>query len=222
MDSKGEPSEFTRRCTRRSDRCFARTSSGTRTTDAARRSETEREDPHTKFIYLITGLPGHPLHPPLTDATIGVYTGATAFALLSVLGVAEQNTAVAWWLALVVGLVLTVFTAVTGLVDWLGMESGSPMRRTATLHLVTMVVASIVFLFATLLGRDDYLAMEVTGGSLALTLIAFGLLTLGGWLGGTIVFVHGMRVLDRPHEPTGRAISPLPSKEEELADPGTR
>ena len=28
-----------------------------------------------------------------------------------------------------------------------------------------------------------------------LTVIGFALLTLGGWLGGAIVFVHGMRVL---------------------------
>jgi hypothetical protein len=30
-----------------------------------------------KLSYLIRGLPGHPLHPPLTDATIGAYTAAT-------------------------------------------------------------------------------------------------------------------------------------------------
>jgi hypothetical protein len=29
-----------------------------------------------KLGYLVKGLPGHPLHPPLTDATIGIYTGA--------------------------------------------------------------------------------------------------------------------------------------------------
>ena len=32
------------------------------------------------------GLPGHPLHPPLTGATIGAYTFATAMAVLSRLG----------------------------------------------------------------------------------------------------------------------------------------
>jgi len=31
-----------------------------------------------KLSYLLKGLPGHPLHPPLTDATIGAYTAATA------------------------------------------------------------------------------------------------------------------------------------------------
>jgi hypothetical protein len=30
-----------------------------------------------KLSYVVKGFPGHPLHPPLTDATIGVYTGAT-------------------------------------------------------------------------------------------------------------------------------------------------
>jgi hypothetical protein len=33
-----------------------------------------------KLSYLVNGLPGHPLHPPLTDATIGICSGATIFA----------------------------------------------------------------------------------------------------------------------------------------------
>ena len=31
-----------------------------------------------KLSYLWRGLPGHPLHPPLTDATIGIYTASSA------------------------------------------------------------------------------------------------------------------------------------------------
>ena len=56
--------------------------------------------------WLLKGFPGHPLHPPLTDATIGAYTFATAMAVLSRLGVSEDNTATAWWLALIAGLVV--------------------------------------------------------------------------------------------------------------------
>jgi hypothetical protein len=40
------------------------------------------------------------------------------------------------------------------------------------------------------------------------TLIEFGLLTVGGWLGGTIVYVYGMSVLSRVEEPSKRAITP--------------
>jgi uncharacterized membrane protein len=167
---------------------------------------------------LVRGLPGHPLHPPLTDATIGLYTGATVFGVLSVLGVSEANTATAWWLALVAGLVVTGPTALTGLVDWLGITRGTPLWRTATAHLAAMVTATVFFLLAAIFGHGGYVDNEVTGGSLVLTLVGFGLLTLGGWLGGSIVFVHGMRVLNLVDEPTKRAVAPVPHPEKEAAD----
>jgi hypothetical protein len=44
--------------------------------------------------------------------------------------------------------------------------------------------------------------------ALVLVLTGFVTLTLGGWLGGSIVFVHGMRVLSLPEEPALRAVSP--------------
>ena len=170
-----------------------------------------------KLSYLIKGLPGHPLHPPLTDATIGIYTGATVFSLLSVIGVSERNMAAAWWLALVAGLVVTVPTALSGLAEWLSIEWGSPLWRTATTHLLSMVTATVLFLLAAIFGHSGYVDHSVTGAALVLTLVAFGTLTLGGWLGGTIVFVHGMRVLNLVHEPAGRAASPMPVPEKEAA-----
>jgi uncharacterized membrane protein len=170
-----------------------------------------------KLSYLLKGLPGHPLHPPLTDATIGTYTVATAFGVLSVLGVSEHNTATGWWLALVVGLVVTGLTAVTGLIDWLGITWGSPLWRTATVHMFAMLTATVFFLLAAIFGHGGYVDGEVTTGSLILTLVGFGMLTLGGWLGGTIVFVHGMRVLNLVDEPATRAAVPVPTPEKEAA-----
>lgn len=167
---------------------------------------------------LLRGLAGHPLHPPLTDATVGAYTFATLIAVLSKLGVSEHNTTTAWWLALVVGLVLTVPTAITGFADWLTISGGTPLWRTATLHLSAMLAATVVFAIAVGVGHSDYVNGSVGGGSLVLTLVAFGLLTLGGWLGGAIVFTHGMRVLKLVDEPTARAVSPLPLPEKEEAE----
>jgi uncharacterized membrane protein len=167
-----------------------------------------------KLSYLVKGFPGHPLHPPLTDVTIGLYTGATAFAVLSALGLSEANLATAWWLALVGGLIVTVPTALTGLLDWLDISRGTPLWRTATLHLSSMVTATVFFLIAAIVGHGDYVDGAVGGASLVLTLIGWGLLTLGGWLGGAIVFTHGMRVLNLVEEPTRRAVTPgHPEKE---------
>jgi uncharacterized membrane protein len=167
---------------------------------------------------LFRGLPGHPLHPPLTDATIGAYTFATVMAVLSRLGVSEHNTATGWWLALITGLAITIPTAITGFVDWLSIEGGTPLWRTATFHLSAMLAATVVFAIAAGAGHADYVDGTVGGGPLVLTLVAFALLTLGGWLGGAIVFTHGMRVLKLVDEPTSRAISPLPKPEKEEAE----
>jgi uncharacterized membrane protein len=173
-------------------------------------------------VNLLRGLPGHPLHPPLTDATIGIYTGATAFALLSAFGVSERNFATAWWLALVVGLCVTVPTALTGLVEWLHITRGTELWKTATLHLTAMVTATVFFLLAAIVGHGGYVDGEVGGGGLVLTLVGFGMLVLGGWLGGAIVFVHGMRVLKLVDEPAERAVSPLSQPEKEDAAGGGR
>jgi uncharacterized membrane protein len=90
-------------------------------------------------VNLLRGFPGHPFHPPLTATTIGAYTFATAMAVLSKLGVSEHNTATAWWLAVVAGLVFTIPTAITGFADWLHIEGGTPLWRTATYHLSAML-----------------------------------------------------------------------------------
>ena len=171
-----------------------------------------------KADYLIRGTPGHPVHPPLTDATIGVYTFATIAAVLSVLGIAEESAAKGWALALVVGLVLSAPTAITGVVDWLKLSPGTPLKRTATSHLIAMVAATVFFLITALVGYGDGMDGVVGSGALILNLIAFGLLTLGGWLGGAIVFTYGMRVLDLAEEPAHRAVSPVPHREEEAAE----
>ncbi len=182
--------------------------------------ESERAQPKSDFkpSYLIRGLPGHPLHPPLTDAAIGAYTAATLLAVLHVLGVAEENTATAWWLTLVIAQVLGGLAAVTGFADWLQISFGTKLWRTATAHLVAMVLTNATFALTLFLGHGDYVDRDISGVPFLLTLIGFGMLTLGGWLGGTIVFVHGMRVLGLAEEPAARAVSPVPKPEKEEAE----
>lgn len=173
-----------------------------------------------KLEYLWHGLPGHPIHPPLTDATIGAYTFAAVMAVVDKLGLAETNAAIAWWLALVVGLIFTAPTALTGLLDWLTLTWGTPLWRTATLHLTAMVTATVFFGIAAIVGYDPYRDGDVSTAGLLLTLIGFVTLTVGGWLGGTVTFVHGMRVLNLVEEPARRATAPIPHPEKEMAEGG--
>ncbi len=171
-----------------------------------------------KLSHLWRGLPGHPIHPPLTDATIGIYTFATIAAFIDVVGITQGSGAYGWWIALVVGLITTVFTALTGFADWLTLEWGSEIWKTATAHMLAMVSATVFFALAAVFGHASYRHGDVGGGAFVLTVVGFGLLTVGGWLGGAIVFVHGMRVLSLVEEPASRAASPISNSEQEMAD----
>ena len=171
-----------------------------------------------KLSYLIRGLPGHPLHPPLTDATIGAYTAATVMGFASIIGVAEKGAASGWWLALIVGLIFTVPTALSGFADWLTIEWGSPLWRTTTWHAVVMACASVFFILAILVGHKHYSHGLVGTWPFILTAFGWCALTVGGWLGGAVVFVHGMRVLSLVDEPAARAAAPVPTPEKEAAE----
>ena len=151
---------------------------------------------------VLHGLPGHPLHPPLTDATIGMFVLATGLAVLGALGVIGEPAAKGCWLALVGGLIVAVPTAGTGFADWVRLEWGSARWRTATLHLSAMVTAVVLFAVAAWLQHRGYQRGEVTTGGVVFSVAGFVALTAGGWLGGAIVFVHGVRVLAAGPEST--------------------
>jgi uncharacterized membrane protein len=146
------------------------------------------------MIALIRGRPGHPSHPPLTDATIGMFVLGAGLAVLGKAGVAEGKLGPAAWLALIGGLAVAAPTAVTGFADWVGIEWGTPLWRTATIHLSAMVTAVALFGVAAWLQWPGYRDGGVTTGGLVLALGGLVTLAVGGWYGGAVVFVHGMRV----------------------------
>ena len=168
-----------------------------------------------RLSYLVRGFPGHPLHPPMTDGAIGAYTAATVLAALGAAGLAEEALAKGWWITLLVGLGFGGLAALTGLVDWFTITWGTPLWRTATFHMLVMVVAMLLFVLAAIVGYSGYEDGEVRAGALALQLAAFAVLTIGGWLGGSIVFVHGMRVLSLADEPARRAVTPGHAEKEQ-------
>ena len=99
----------------------------------------------SRLLVLIRGFSGHPLHPPLTDAVIGAYTVGVAMLVAGALGFQEEQMAHGALLAVAGGLIVTVPTAVSGVVDWLEIPKGTPARTMATIHLVVMLVATAAF-----------------------------------------------------------------------------
>jgi uncharacterized membrane protein len=136
----------------------------------------------------LRGTRGHPSHPPITDAVIGMFTLAAALAVIGAIGWIEDAAGKGMWLALLGGLVTSAGAALTGLLDWLQIERGTPSWRTATTHMAVMVTAVVLFGIAAILQYDGFHDGEVPTGGLVLSLLGWVTLAAGGWLGGSLVF----------------------------------
>jgi uncharacterized membrane protein len=171
-----------------------------------------------KLSYLWRGLPGHPIHPPLTDVTIGAYTFATIAAFIQVVGITSHAGAFGWWLALCIGAISSLATVLTGFLDWLTISTGTPLWRTATTHALVNATGSVFFVLAIIFGHKHYTHGLVGTWPFILTVIGFCFFLVGGWLGGAITYVHGMRVLNLVDEPALKASAPIVTPEKERAE----
>ena len=163
----------------------------------------------TLLLRLVKGSPGKPLHPPLTDASIGAYTVGVAALIAGKAGLQTPEMAHTALIAISFGLILTAPTAITGLLDWLDIPKGTPARTAATIHLFVMVAATVLFALTWLAQRPGYLDDEVRTLALVLGIAAEAVLAAGGNIGGANVFVYGIRVLKRPETPVAKALNPL-------------
>jgi uncharacterized membrane protein len=143
----------------------------------------------------LRGLPGHPLHAALSDLVVGMFVLATGLACVGYIGWVTEPAGKAAWLAIVSGLAAATVTATTGLIDWLFIPRGSGAWKTATVHMLVMVTTVVLYALAAWRQWFGYLHGTVTTSGLALVCVGLATLLLGGFLGGSVVFVHGMRVL---------------------------
>jgi uncharacterized membrane protein len=161
-----------------------------------------------RLISLVKGFPGKPPHPPLTDASIGAYTVGVAMLVLGALGVEEEQMAHGALLAIGGGLALALPTALTGLLDWLDLPKGTPQRTTATVHLLVMSSATVLFALTFIAHLNGYDDGQVDALPLILGIVAETMLATGGFVGGSLVFVYGVRVLKRPETSVVDALVP--------------
>lgn len=150
--------------------------------------------PKFRLSYLIRGKPGHPLHPLLAHVTMGAYVTGAVLAVLGRLGVSEPSLAKGWWLAILVGLASSAATAVTGAADFFALGSRNPARRTTIAHIALMMPSIPAFALTLVRGHAGYVKGAIGTLPLALTLVGLTLVMLGGFVGGKLVFTHGLRV----------------------------
>lgn len=160
------------------------------------------------LMTLVKGFPGKPLHPPLTDVSIGAYTAGVAMLVAGALGFEQGAMATGSILAVGVGLIAAVPTIITGLVDLFAVSSDAPARTLGWHHLSPMATATGLFAGTFWVQLGGYRDGEILTLALVLGLIAEVTLVVGGYLGGALTYVYGLRVLHRPDTSVRDALVP--------------
>jgi nitrite reductase/ring-hydroxylating ferredoxin subunit/uncharacterized membrane protein len=129
---------------------------------------------------------GHPIHPMLIPFPIAFLVGAFASNTAGRFAEIEFLWMMGAWLALA-GIAMALVAAVPGFIDYFGtVPPDSSGKKRATLHMAVNLGAVVLFVVAWLLrGAVD---VEPPLATLGLEFVALGLLTAGGWMGGTLAY----------------------------------
>ena len=132
---------------------------------------------------------GHPVHPILQAILASLLPASTTFDLLARLGGNEEGLSKAAHYTLIFGLVGAAVAAVTGVLDYYEIKN-RPVRRVALYHGLTNL-ALIGSYVLNLRRREDY---KANNKALVLSALGVALIGLSGYLGGELVYEHGVRV----------------------------
>ncbi len=144
----------------------------------------------------------HPIHPMLVAIPIGLWLFSLICDLVFVFGGGAEEWRVVAFYTMVGGIVGALCAAIPGFIDMLSLPSG--LKRIALVHMG--INLSVVALYAI----NVWLRVASQNASLLplwLSLLAVVMLGVSGWLGGKMVYVHGVAV-ESPPEP-----APLPRAE---------
>lgn len=136
---------------------------------------------------------GHPLHQMLVVFPLGLFAAAVGFDLAA-LWRHDASLFVTAFQLIRAGLVLAAIAAVFGYIDWRAIPANTRARQVGALHAVGNVIVLVLFAVSWSLRRDDPAVPSTVAW--VLSLAAFALAGVTGWLGGELVDRHRIGVAD--------------------------
>jgi uncharacterized membrane protein len=134
---------------------------------------------------------GHPLHPALVHFPLALLLSATAADLAWLAGLTQDTHVSAVMMA--GGLAMGLVAMVAGMVDFSRLEDSVVPH--ALRHIGAVGLAWLGYAIALYLRRDSLFGASPIGTPTIVVSIASGLLlSLGGWLGGRLVYSFGAGV----------------------------
>jgi uncharacterized membrane protein/nitrite reductase/ring-hydroxylating ferredoxin subunit len=127
----------------------------------------------------------HPLHPILVSFPVAFFTGTLVFDILSIIFVDMVFWVTAYYME-IAGIVGGVIAAIPGIIDYIyTVPPKSSGKKRAAKHGLINSSALILFTIAVFLKKDPGLLPPVI---VILEVVGIILLSVGGWLGGTLVY----------------------------------
>ena len=142
----------------------------------------------------------HPIHPMLVHFPVAFWTVAAVAYVAGAAGLSEAAAAIAAF-SNAAGLIMAVFAMAAGLLELRAIDSRSAAMRVATWHMMVMATAWVCFLLALLLPTFSRAALDRSTAQLAGVAsagVGFLLMSVGGWLGGRLVYEFGIGVKGQP------------------------
>jgi nitrite reductase/ring-hydroxylating ferredoxin subunit/uncharacterized membrane protein len=136
---------------------------------------------------------GHPIHPIITDITVGAWLLGSAFDIVSLIKPNRSNRRIADTL-IGIGTASAIPTALTGTADYSGLPKEA--LRVGTLHGLLNVAGFA--LYGAALASRKYGARNA---GVTLSLLGLGAITLSGYLGGDLVYRYQVGVNRNPIDP---------------------
>jgi uncharacterized membrane protein len=134
---------------------------------------------------------GHAIHPILIVYPLGLLSAAVVFDIIYLVTGNPTWTTVSFWM-IAAGIIGGLLAAVFGLIDYLGIPSGTRASRIGLLHGLTNLGVVILFIASWLMRR--YSPDVPSTAAFALSFIGVAAALLGGWLGGELVERLGVGV----------------------------
>lgn len=138
---------------------------------------------------------GHPLHPAVVHLPIALWLGSLVFDALTLAGVGGNHLVRTSYWSILLGLGTLVVVMPAGLAEWSQIKREKPAWKLAFWHMIMNVtVAAILAVSLYFRSGDAYHAARVPNLPFLLNLVANGLLLVSGYIGGRMVYEHGIGV----------------------------
>ena len=130
---------------------------------------------------------GHPLHPVIVDLPIGLWIFSVVADVVYLLGWGSGVWEDVALYTMGGGIVGALVAMLPGLLDWLSL-SDPKVKAVATWHMIVNIAVTLLF------AANFWWRLHGGAGvrPFVLSVIAVALLGLAGYLGGELVFVHGV------------------------------